>query len=205
MSTATAGHPSPSPEQPAVRNRAGHVPGEEGIWVFIFGDMLVFGILFGTYLYYRAKSVALFTSSQGALNTTFGLVNTLLLLFSSLLVVLAVSAVRQGRPQPASRLIAGAIACGLAFSVLKVVEYSDKVDMGLSPQTNNFYMFYFFLTGLHWFHLLLGLAVLAYMFFSARRPALDAKQFGWFEGAGCYWHMVDLLWIVLFPLLYLMN
>lgn len=202
MSTSIAGHPTANSREPA---RRGHVPGEEGIWVFIFGDMLVFGILFGTYLYYRAKDVALFTTSQQVLNTTYGLINTLLLLFSSLLVVMAVSAVRQGQPQPAPRLLIGAIVCGLAFSVLKVIEYSGKIDMGLSPQSNSFYMFYFFLTGLHWFHLLIGLGVLTYMYFSARRPALDAKQFAWFEGAGCYWHMVDLLWIVLFPLLYLMN
>lgn len=202
MSTSTAGHSTARPQDPA---RRGHVPGEQGIWVLIFGDMLVFGILFGTYLYYRAEDVGLFTSSQQVLNTTYGLVNTLLLLFSSLLVVLAVSAVRRGRPQHAPRLLIGAIACGLVFSVLKVIEYSDKVDMGITPQTNSFYMFYFFLTGLHWFHLLLGLGVLTYMYFSARRPALDARQFAWFEGCGCFWHMVDLLWIVLFPLLYLMN
>jgi len=205
MSTSTTGQPTPTPEQPAGPGRPRHVPGEEGIWVFIFGDMLVFAVLFGTYLYYRAKDVALFTTSQQVLNTTLGLINTLLLLFSSLLVVLAVSAVRQGAPQPAPRLLAGAIGCGVAFSVLKIVEYAGKVDMGITPQTNGFYMFYFVLTGLHWFHLLLGLGVLTYMYFSARRPALDAKQFAWFEGAGCYWHMVDLLWIVLFPLLYLMN
>jgi nitric oxide reductase NorE protein len=205
VSTSTARHSIPRAGQPARPGRAGHVPGEEGLWVFIFGDMVVFAILFGTYLYYRAKDVPLFTTSQQVLNTTFGLINTLLLLFSSLLVVMAVSAVRRGRPQPAPRLLAGAIACGLAFSVLKILEYSDTVDMGISPQTNSFYMFYFFLTGLHWFHLLLGLGALTYMYFSARRPALDAKQFAWFEGAGCYWHMVDLLWIVLFPLLYLMN
>lgn len=202
MSTSTTGHPTSSPQQSA---RRGHVPGEEGIWVFIFGDMLVFAILFGTYLYYRAEDVALFTSSQQVLNTTFGLINTLLLLFSSLLVVMAVSAIRQGRPQPAPRLLIGAIACGLAFSVLKIVEYAGKIDMGITPQTNSFYMFYFVLTGLHWFHLLLGLGVLTYMYFSARRPVLDAKQFAWVEGGGCFWHMVDLLWIVLFPLLYLMN
>lgn len=184
---------------------AGHIPGEAGIWVLIFGDMGVFAILFGTYLYYRAKDVILFTHSQQALNTTFGLINTLLLLLSSLLVVLAVSAVRRGTSRQARPLIAAAMVCGLAFSALKVVEYSSKVDMGITPQTNSFYMFYFFLTGLHWFHLLLGMGALTYMLFSAGRPALTAKQFGWFEGCGCFWHMVDLLWIVLFPLLYLVN
>ena len=202
MSISTTGHPTPSLNPPS---RPRHIPGEEGIWVFIYGDMMIFAILFGTYLYYRAKDVALFTTSQQVLNTTFGLINTLLLLFSSLLVVTAVTAIRRGTPRPAPPLIAGAIACGLAFSLLKVLEYTSKVDTGITPQTNRFYMFYFVLTGLHWFHLILGLGVQTYMYFSARRPALDAKQFGWFEGAGCYWHMVDLLWIILFPLLYLMN
>ena len=183
----------------------GHVPGEPGIWIFILGDMAVFAVLFGTFLVYRSKDVDLFDSSQLHLNTTFGLINTLLLLVSSMLVVLAVSAVRSGTPRPAPLLIAGAIACGLAFSVLKIVEYVGKIDAGITPQTNSFYMFYFLLTGLHWFHLLLGLAVLTYLLVSARRKRHDARQLAWFEGGGCFWHMVDLLWIVLFPLIYLLN
>jgi nitric oxide reductase NorE protein len=187
------------------RSRDFHVPGEPGIWVFILGDMMVFAIMFATYLYYRGKNTALFNASQLKLNPDFGLVNTLLLLASSLLVVLAVGMVRTGTHRPARPLILGAIGCGLAFSVLKVIEYSSKIDAGITPQTNQFFMFYFVLTGLHWFHLAIGLAVLGYMYFSARRTALDIKQFAWFEGAGCYWHMVDLLWIVLFPLLYLVN
>lgn len=183
----------------------GHVPGEPGIWIFILGDMAVFAVLFGTFLVYRNKDVDLFDSSQLHLNATFGLINTLLLLVSSMLVVLAVSAVRRGTARPAPLLIAGAIACGLAFSVLKIVEYAGKFDAGITPQTNSFYMFYFLLTGLHWFHLLLGLAVLTYLLVSARRKRHDARQLAWFEGGGCFWHMVDLLWIVLFPLIYLLN
>lgn len=192
----------PSTPEPPQRY---HVPGETGLWVFILGDMAVFGILFATYLYYRGKNVALFNVSQQQLNPDFGLVNTVLLLASSLLVVLAVGAVRTGAHRPAQPLILGAIGCGVAFSVLKIIEYSGKVHAGITPQTNQFFMFYFVLTGLHWFHLAIGLAVLGYMYFSARRTSLDVKQFAWFEGAGCYWHMVDLLWIVLFPLLYLVN
>jgi nitric oxide reductase NorE protein len=183
----------------------GHIPGEPGIWIFILGDMAVFAVLFGTFLVYRSKDVALFDSSQSHLNTTCGLINTLLLLVSSMLVVLAVSAVRSGNPRPAQGLIAGAIGCGLAFSVLKVVEYVGKIDVGITPQTNTFYMFYFLLTGLHWFHLILGLAVLSYLLVSARRKRHDARQLAWLEGGGCFWHMVDLLWIVLFPLIYLLN
>jgi nitric oxide reductase NorE protein len=190
---------------PGGEVRRGHIPGEAGIWIFILGDMAVFAVLFGTFLVYRSKDVDLFDSSQLHLNTTFGLINTLLLLVSSMLVVLAVSTVRRGTPRPAPLLIAGAIACGLAFSVLKIVEYVGKIDAGITPQTNSFYMFYFLLTGLHWFHLLLGLVVLTYLLVSARRKRHDARRLAWLEGGGCFWHMVDLLWIVLFPLIYLLN
>ncbi|EHB59216.1 cytochrome c oxidase subunit III [Mycolicibacterium rhodesiae JS60] len=202
MSATTVAEPAPTSGRKAQR---GHVPGEAGIWIFILGDMAVFAVLFATFLVYRSKEVALFDSSQLHLNSTFGLVNTLLLLVSSMLVVLAVSAVRRETPWPAPLLITGAIGCGLAFSVLKVVEYVGKIDAGITPQTNTFYMFYFLLTGLHWFHLLLGLAVLSYLLVSARRKRHDPRQLAWFEGGGCFWHMVDLLWIALFPLIYLLN
>ena len=202
MSSTHVAHSAAPPDPRPVRN---HVPGEPGIWIFILGDMAVFAILFGTFLMYRSKDVELFDNSQLHLNAIFGLINTLLLLVSSMLVVLAVSAVRRGTPRPAPLLIAGAIGCGLGFSVLKVVEYVGKIDAGITPQTNTYYMFYFLLTGLHWFHLILGLAVLSYLLVSARRKQHTAGQLAWFEGGACFWHMVDLLWIVLFPLIYLLN
>lgn len=202
MTMAEIEDPAEAPEAEVSR---GHIPGEAGIWIFILGDMAVFAVLFGTFLVYRSKDVALFDGSQLHLNATFGLINTLLLLASSMFVVLAVSAVRRGTPRPAPLLIIGAIGCGLAFSALKIVEYVGTIDAGITPQTNTFYMFYFLLTGLHWFHLILGLAVLTYLLVSTRRKRRDARQLAWFEGGGCFWHMVDLLWIVLFPLIYLLN
>jgi nitric oxide reductase NorE protein len=180
-----------------------HVPGEEGVWIFIFGDMTIFAVLFATFLHYRSRNPQLFNQSQQALNPVFGAVNTLLLLLSSLLVVTAISAMRAKITGIAPLLIAGAIGCGLCFSVLKVIEYRHKIDAGITPQTNEFFMYYFVLTGLHWFHLIIGLGVLTYLLWTSRKPALTAKQFSWVEGGGCFWHMVDLLWIVLFPLLYL--
>ena len=106
MNAMKVAHSAAPPDPRLARN---HVPGEPGIWIFILGDMAVFAILFGTFLVYRNKEVALFDSSQRHLNATFGLINTLLLLVSSMLVVLAVSAVRRGTPRPAPLLIAGAI------------------------------------------------------------------------------------------------
>jgi nitric oxide reductase NorE protein len=182
-----------------------HLPGEVGIWVFIFGDMLLFAVFFTTYLYDRAKEPGLFKESQRALNPDFGAVNTVLLLVSSLLVAMAVRAVRGKLGGFAPRLIAGAFACGLGFSGLKAAEYSEKVGHNLTPCTNNFFMYYFVLTGLHWFHLIVGLGVLTYLFALARNPRLTPRQLAFFEGGACYWHVVDLLWIVLFPLLYLVK
>lgn len=184
---------------------AGHVPGEVGVWVFIFGDLMVFAVLFMTYLYYRADEPALFAASQDKLNQTFGAVNTLLLLISSLLVVMAMRAVRRGLQRLAPWLIGGAFACGMAFSALKFVEYHDKVGHHLTPATNKFFMLYFVLTGLHWFHLVIGLGVLSFLFVMSRKPQLTRNQFAFLEGGACFWHMVDMLWIVLFPLLYLVR
>jgi len=193
--------------EPVARYAAseGHVPGETGVWVFIFGDMMVFAVLFATYLYYRAENVELFNASQGALNQTYGAVNTLLLLVSSMLVVMAVRAVRRQMRKVAPWLIAGAFLCGLAFSALKVAEYRGKVEHGITPATNDFYMYYFILTGLHWFHLIIGLCVLSVLFVLSRKPGITQRQFALVEGGASFWHMVDLLWIVLFPLLYLVS
>lgn len=197
--TETARMPLPADEPRS------HVPGEEGIWVFIFGDMLVFAAFFLTYLFYRGGDPATFNTAQAALNANYGVINTLLLLLSSLFVAMAVDALRRKVHRLAPPLIAGAFVCGLGFSVLKVLEYGDKIKQGVDPTTNDFYMFYFVLTGLHWFHLLLGLVVLALLFRLARKPSLNQRQFAFVEGGACFWHMVDLLWIVLFPLLYLVK
>jgi nitric oxide reductase NorE protein len=163
----------------------------------------VFAILFVTYLYYRAQDPAQFTASQAKLEQSYGAVNTVLLLGSSLLVAMAVRSVGTPARRIAPWLIAGAMACGLAFSGLKIVEYHEKVSAGITPATNEFFMYYFVYTGMHWVHLIVGLIVLSYLLILSRRPTLTARQFSWYEGGACYWHMVDLLWIVLFPLLYL--
>jgi nitric oxide reductase NorE protein len=98
-----------------------------------------------------------------------------------------------------------AIGCGVVFSANKYFEWGAKVTEGLTPATNNFYMLYFILTGLHFFHLIVGLAVLVFLVRTARLPKLSPARFGVSEGGACYWHMVDLLWIVLFPLLYFVR
>jgi nitric oxide reductase NorE protein len=181
------------------------MPGEEGTWVFLFGDMLVFGVFFATFMYQRAQAPELFDQSRQTLNAGIGLANTLILLTSSLFVVTAIGAIRLHRRVAAQLLLIGAIACGLAFVALKAVEYTAKVHEGQVPTQNAFYLYYFILTGIHLIHVLIGITILVLLFAQARRTELSAQRTALVEGGACFWHLVDLLWIVLFPLLYLVS
>lgn len=194
------------PEAPAASpaGRTRRVPGEEGTWIFIFGDMCVFAVFFCVFLSTRMSDPDGFARDQAQLNQNFGAINTVLLLVSSLLVVLAMRAVHSPALRSrAPRLLAGAWLCGAGFLAIKVVEYAEKVDHGITPQTSDFFMYYFVLTGLHAFHLVLGLVALTVLINLARKPEMSKGQFVFFEGGACFWHMVDLLWLVLFPLIFL--
>jgi nitric oxide reductase NorE protein len=183
-----------------------HIPGEAGIWVLLFGDMMVFTILFVVYLNRRGQNHELFAQSQDHLNRNAGAVNTLVLLCSSLLVVFAVHAVRSEQYRHlASKLMLGGFGVGSMFVVIKVYEYHEKVAAGITPSTNEFYMYYFVLTGLHLAHVIIGLGVLLALSRIARNPAPSKTHIAFMEGGGCFWHMVDLLWLVIFPLLFLVR
>lgn len=185
--------------------RKPHLPGEAGIWVFVFGDMLIFGLFFSTYSYYRLEDIDAFRAAQQQLSTNLGMTNTLVLLCSSLLIMLALQAIRSDKRRIAMRCIAGAFAFGLAFLGIKFIEYGDKISAGITLTSNDFFMYYFMFTGIHLIHLLLGLAVLIVLFFRLKnKENTISNDMPLYESGAVFWHMVDLLWIVLFPLLYLM-
>lgn len=190
-------------EVAAVKRR--HLPGEEGTWVFIFGDMMIFAVVFLTYLTSRGKDPGTFDRGQSALSPGMGTAMTLLLLLSSLLVANAVRAARAGDRRLAPRLLTGAALCGLGFVALKVVEYHERIAHHDTPSANEFFLYYFILTGLHLFHLVLGLLVLGALVRLSARAEISTGQFSFIEGGSCFWHMIDLLWIVLFPLLYFVR
>jgi nitric oxide reductase NorE protein len=193
------------PTPPLAAKKTKRIPGEEGVWIFILGDICVFAVFFTYYLVQRSKHVDLFDLAQSTLNKNFGAVNTVFLLISSLFVVLAVRAMRVAERILAQRLIVGAFLCGVAFIIVKVFEYSERIAAHQIPTTNSFYLLYFVLTGLHLFHLIIGLGVLTALFFLARTADLSKHQWAFFEGGACFWHMVDLLWLVLFPLIFLIR
>lgn len=182
----------------ATRDRA-----ELGFWFFLLGDMILFGIYFLVLLEYRNESPALFSQGRSELSPTIGALNTAILLTSSYLVVAGLDAVRRKDPSAAERAYALAALLGGGFATIKLWEWLSKIDEGLYLTTNDFFMFYFALTGVHFLHVCIGIGVLFYLAVKARRHEFREADTAVFEGGGAYWHMVDLVWLIIFPLLYL--
>jgi nitric oxide reductase NorE protein len=183
------------------------VPGEVGIWAFIFCDLSIFSLYFVTFLYERGVDRAAFAAGSEALNLTIGLVNTLVLLTSSLFVALAVQALREGNGASAQRYVLGAAAGGLMFIINKPIEWMTKLGEGLGPQHDHFFQLYYMMTGLHLLHVVVGMVVLTGMWRLARelRKAPTPRQTRFFENGATYWHLVDMIWLVLFALFYLLR
>lgn len=181
------------------------LPGDLAMWCFILAELLVFGILFLSYAFTRAHHVAEFNASQLTLDRVSGLVNTFLLLTSSYFVVLAVNAMGRGRERVCAGWLAAAIACGLCFVVLKLIEFGAKLDAGINMSTNTFYMFYLFLAFFHFMHVILGMVILGAVALKARAGGYSAAEHSGLETGAAYWHMVDLVWIILFPLVYVLH
>jgi nitric oxide reductase NorE protein len=182
-----------------------HVPGEPGVWLLLFGDMSIFAALFGVYSHARSQQPQLFAAAQRDLNSDLGAINTLLLLTSSLLVVWATTCMRRRWRKLGARFLVGAMVLGAAFVGLKAFEYREQIAQGHSPSTNQFFLYYFMLTGIHLAHLIVGLVVLGGLLFLMKRPVSQDVPAVFFEGGACFWHVVDLLWIVIFPLIFLVH
>lgn len=185
-----------------LRAKSGHVPGEEGVWVLIFGDLLVFAAFFVTYAVSRMDALDLFRQSQAQLDRGLGLLNTLLLLTSSWCVAQAVAAVRRG-DRRARALVMTAIACGVGFVIVKIIEYSAKIRAGITLNTDPFFTLYYMFTAIHLIHVVIGLGVLTFICTRFNREGRFVAPVSLIEGGGAFWHLVDLLWIILFALLYL--
>jgi nitric oxide reductase NorE protein len=193
------------PHSLPARASVPRLPGVEGVWVFIAADMTIFALLFVSFMVGRQADPALYEASRQALDIDFGGLNTLILLTSSWCVVMAVEAVRRNRLSNVPHWIAAALLLGLSFLVSKVFEYGAKIEAGITMLSNDFYMYYFTMTGLHLFHVIAGNVLLIVLWNMARQRRFTPGNAVVLECGATYWHMVDLLWILLFPLLYLMR
>jgi nitric oxide reductase NorE protein len=183
-----------------------HAPSvEEGILIFIFADMCMFALFFISYLMERNADLAVYISSQAKLNQSMGAVNTLILLLSSWFVVLAVKALKRNAERACALFLASAFSCGVVFIINKAIEYHAKIQDGITILSNDFFMFYYIITGIHLLHVLGGMIVLLVLFINTRRGKYSANNVAAVEGGGIYWHMVDLLWVFIFPLIYFLG
>ncbi len=173
--------------------------------MLVLGDLTTFALLFATYLVYRADAPEIYTESQQQLNLALGTANTIILLTSSWLIALSVSALRGGNKPVSKALLLGAIMCGLIFAILKIAEYAEKFGTGYGVGTNDFFMFYFMYTGIHFMHVIVGVVVLSVIYFQIRDSKTAVAPVAALESGATFWHLVDLLWIILFALFYLVR
>jgi len=186
-----------------------------GMWLFIFTELLLFGGLFLVYSVFRARYPANFHEGSLELSVTIGTINTIALLFSSMTVAMALSAIQKNNRKLSMRLIAVTLLMATVFLFNKYIEWSTKFDHGLYPGSPlmphlgrgdlMFFSLYFFMTGLHALHIIVGMVLLTICYFKVKSGNVNFQHYIHLENGALYWHLVDLIWIFLFPLLYLIT
>ena len=186
-----------------------------GMWVFIFTEILLFGGLFLVYAVMRSSYSADFHQAAHHLNTFIGTINTLVLLISSATVAMSITAVQKCNNRLAVILLFITLICAAIFMVNKYFEWGHKFHIGLYPGSDlmvtlnhgqvMFFSLYFFMTGLHMFHLIVGGIILTIVMVRVHHGTINNTRYVLLENGGLYWHLVDRIWIFLFPLLYLIT
>jgi len=200
--------------------RAGHAHEEHrdyegaklGMWLFLFSECMLFGGLFVLYAMYRADHPRAFSAGGGHMDALLGVANTLVLLTGSFAVASSITALQRGRRKLAMGLVGTTILTGVAFMIVKAVEWSGHIRQGYFPHSHLlqgkpgeqlFFSLYYVMTGLHGVHVIAGIAVLTAALVLMARGKVTREHFVFLENAALYWHLVDIIWIFLLPLFYL--
>ena len=192
-------------QEVAVSRPDRYPPGDLAIWIFILAELGAFAAFFGAYAFTRMNNVELFNEYQLTLDRTAALWNTFALITSSFFVVRAVASIRDDDSRGCVRWLLAALAMGALFLLIKSGEYAHHFEEGINLRTNTFYMFYLSLTFFHFMHVIMGMVILAAVALKAKRGGYSAVEHTGVETGASYWHMVDLLWLILFPLVYVMR
>lgn len=179
------------------------LPGDAAWWAFLTAEFLTLSIFFVAFAWSRQGQVEVFEAGQALLHADVGFANTLVLITSGYCAARGVGAMDGGRSMQTSRWFSLAAMLGIVFVAIKIWEYIGKFQAGIHLSTSDFFFFYFFLTGFHFLHVLLGIGFLLVMAFRCRRPGLTASTTHNVASCAAFWHMLDLVWVILFPLLYL--
>ncbi|MFC1555875.1 cytochrome c oxidase subunit 3 family protein [candidate division KSB1 bacterium] len=194
-----------------------HESAKLGMWIFLVTEILLFGGLFVAYAIFRAWQPDMFYNAHLALDANLGMLNTFVLITSSVTMALAIRSMQLSRTKQTLLFLATTFILACVFLVVKYFEYSHKFHLGQLPgayytytgiegaNPHIFFSIYFTMTGLHGFHVLAGMSVIAWMFVRTLRNEFSAEYYTPIEITGLYWHLVDLIWIFLFPLLYLIG
>jgi cytochrome c oxidase subunit 3 len=230
MAATTEGHHS----HPDIRDGAGlskdfHVAhhfdsadtqfdaGRMGVWLFLVTEILLFGGLFCAFAIFRSWYFAAFVEAHHHLDKVMGGINTMVLIFSSLTMALAVRSAQTNNPKQTNLLLLVTLVCAGAFLVVKYFEYTHKFHEGLLPgghfhgegfktkEAGIFFAVYFMMTGIHGLHVVIGMGLIAWILLRNMKSEFSSKYYAPVENVGLYWHLVDLVWIYLFPLLYLIG
>jgi len=178
------------------------LPGDLAMWFFILAELTVFAIFFIGFAVSEQLNIEIFAQGKAQLHQTSGLINTIALITSSFFVALALSAMHKSQAKKAVFLILVAKVFALIYISVKIWEYFSLFEQGITIETNTFFTLYFLITAFHLMHVLLGMVMLSFIAHSAWHNKYQNKDLSGFEAGASYWHMVDLLWIVLFPLIY---
>lgn len=201
--------------------------GKMGTWMFLVTEVLLFGGMFVAFFVYRSWYFDAFVEAHNHLDKVMGTVNTVILLLSSLTMALAIRAAQTNKKTQTVILLGVTLACAFAFLGIKYVEYSDKIEHGLvpfrvamedgslkdlfnadqftQPESRVFFGLYFMMTGIHSIHILIGMGLIFWLLILASKGRFSSRYYAPLEGVGLYWHLVDLVWIFVFPLLYLVG
>ncbi len=206
-------------EEHYVMVNSGHNRDDEasklGMWLFLFTELLLFGGLFLVYTIYRFLNPQAFLQGSYELNIIIGTINTLILITSSLTVAMSVTAMQKGNVKLSIILLSVTIAGGIIFLINKYFEWSLKIHHGLFPGMEHynslvpgeklFFFLYYFMTGLHGLHVIVGGIFMGFVIRGIKKKKVRPDRYILLENSALYWHLVDIIWIFLFPLFYLIH
>lgn len=179
------------------------MPGQGAMWALVMIEAMTFSAYFVVYTLYYKWNSAEFLAAQSELSLGFGVLNTLILLTSSWSIALCVQNAREGNYNAATRNCLLTVLGGVVFSILKLYEWSIEIGKGMHFSTNEFFSYYYFFTGMHLLHVLVGFIALGVVYYQLSSPSRRSQEL--IETGATYWHLVDFLWVIIFTLLYVMR
>ncbi|MCK9237247.1 MAG: cytochrome c oxidase subunit 3 family protein [Thiopseudomonas sp.] len=181
------------------------LPGDLAMWIFILAELAAFTLFILAFSITQLLKPEMFMAGRAQLDSSTGFAMTAGLLSSGFLAAIAVERARKNKARQASLLLVAAIASGMVYVVLKVSEYGHLASLGFDLEYNTFFTLYWLTTAFHFLHVLLGLTVLGFLSWRCWRRAYNAQEHAGLESGVMYWHMVDLVWVIIFPLVYLLG